>query len=399
MPRLATWLNRKASENHLFFIKRLSANDTGASGSHQSGVYIPLEIMRRVIPSICHYHDRNPSTSLIAKISSQFSPPREIIATYYNNKFFDGSVNEPRLTRWGGRFSPLMNPDYTGALAIFSFELGNEPDCKFLDVWVCSNSYQEEIIQSLIGEIFPGTVAYGLSYEVIGGVVENQTPQKKYNIPPSWHEKFPSGRDIIEFSSRLDNYFFSRDPDALLMKRRSIEYDVFLFIEELHAANMINKGFDSVDSFIKVANSISNRRKSRGGRSLEIHLENILIEFGVTQFSTQAVTEGNKKPDFIFPSQIAYQQPYFPVDKLRVLAVKTTCKDRWRQAVSEANKIYHKHLFTLQEGVSINQFQEMKSAGIQLVVPRELHNKYPSQIREELMTLSDFIEELKSLNY
>lgn len=399
MPGLVTWLNKKASENHLFFIKRLSANDTGASGSHQSGTYIPLEVMKRVIPSICHTQERNPSTSLIAKISSQYSHPREIMATYYNNKYFDGSVNEPRLSRWGGRFSSLMNPDYTGALAIFSFEYGNELDCKFLDVWVCGNSYQEEIVQAIIGEIVPGTVAYGLSYEIIGGVVENQAPHKNYNIPHCWHERFPSGREIINFSSELENYFFSRDPDALLMKRRSIEYDVFLFIEQLHASHLISKGFDSVDSFIKIANAISNRRKSRAGRSLEIHLENILVEYGVSQFSTQAVTEGNKKPDFIFPSQAAYQNPYFPVDKLRMLAVKTTCKDRWRQAVSEANRIRNKHLFTLQEGVSINQFQEMTSAGIQLVVPRELHSKYPNQIRGELMTLSDFIEELKSLNY
>lgn len=82
-----------------------------------------------------------------------------------------------------------------------------------------------------------------------------------------------------------------------------------------------------------------------------------------------------------------------------MLAVKTTCKDRWRQALSEADRVANKHLFTLQEGVSLNQFNEMRDAGVQLVVPRELHKKYPKEIRHEIMYLSEFINEMKLLNY
>lgn len=56
-----------------------------------------------------------------------------------------------------------------------------------------------------------------------------------------------------------------------------------------------------------------------------------------------------------------------------MLAVKTTCKDRWRQVLNEADKINNIHLFTLQEGVSLTQFREMQSAGVKLVVPLPLH--------------------------
>ena len=80
-----------------------------------------------------------------------------------------------------------------------------------------------------------------------------------------------------------------------------------------------------------------------------------------------------------------------------MLAVKTTCKDRWRQILNEADRIKTKHLFTLQQGVSENQFREMKEAGVKLVVPKPLHDSFPKSIRSELISLSEFIEELKSL--
>jgi type II restriction enzyme len=55
------------------------------------------------------------------------------------------------------------------------------------------------------------------------------------------------------------------------------------------------------------------------------------------------------------------------------------------------------HLFTLQEGVSPHQFDEMKAANVRLVVPKPLHTKYPDEVRDKLMTLNDFIMETKDL--
>jgi hypothetical protein len=80
-----------------------------------------------------------------------------------------------------------------------------------------------------------------------------------------------------------------------------------------------------------------------------------------------------------------------------MLGVKTTCKDRWRQILNEADRIDTKHLITLQEGVSIDQFKEMQSANVRLVVPTPLHRSYPEKIRHELISLADFISETKSI--
>ena len=63
-----------------------------------------------------------------------------------------------------------------------------------------------------------------------------------------------------------------------------------------------------------------------------------------------------------------------------MLAVKTTCKDSWRQGLNEANHIKRKHLLTLQEGISAGQFQEMKEAEVQLIIPTPLTDKFPTSV-------------------
>ena len=54
----------------------------------------------------------------------------------------------------------------------------------------------------------------------------------------------------------------------------------------------------------------------------------------------------------LFPSQAAFRDPTLPEVRLRTLATKTTCRDRRRQVVNEADRIEAKHLLTLQEGVA-----------------------------------------------
>jgi len=70
-----------------------------------------------------------------------------------------------------------------------------------------------------------------------------------------------------------------------------------------------------------------------------------------------------------------------------MLAAKTTCKDRWRQVLAEANKINNKHLFTLQPSITENQTDEMRQNGLQLVVPKDLKKTYKASQQSRLMTL------------
>ena len=53
-------------------------------------------------------------------------------------------------------------------------------------------------------------------------------------------------------------------------------------------------------------------------------------------FTHRPETEKGHCPDFVFPSAEKYAGRMFPETRLRMLAVKTTCNDRWRQVLNQA---------------------------------------------------------------
>ena len=138
-----------------------------------------------------------------------------------------------------------------------------------------------------------------------------------------------------------------------------------------------------------------NRRKSRAGKSLENQLSCLFRENSLS-FTSQGITEERKKPDFIFPSIADYHNPSFPSTKLISLAAKTTCKDRWRQVITEADRIPTKYLCTLQKGLSTYQMEEMKASNVILVVPKPNFANFPSENRHNLLSIKEFIEKVKA---
>ena len=115
-----------------------------------------------------------------------------------------------------------------------------------------------------------------------------------------------------------------------------------------------------VDGFMKFSLSVQNRRKSRMGRSLENHLEAVFQACNLA-YARGVVTENNQKPDFLFPSAEAYcSAPETGLSCLAMLGAKSTCKDRWRQVLTEAAKIPRKHLLTLEPGISEPQTHQME---------------------------------------
>ena len=126
---------------------------------------------------------------------------------------------------------------------------------------------------------------------------------------------------------------------------------------------------------------------------LEHHLT-ALFELNHLGFEGQVVTEKNKKPDFIFPSGAAYHDPAFPATKLISLAAKTTCKDRWRQILTEADRLKddYKYLCTLQQGISSKQMDEMAGDKVRLVVPQPYISSYPKEWQGEIWTVKRFID-------
>ena len=112
-------------------------------------------------------------------------------------------------------------------------------------------------------------------------------------------------------------------------------------------------------------------------------------------YSHTPVTENKSKPDFIFPHIDAYRDKTYPQIDLMMLGVKSTCKDRWRQVLSEADRIEHKHLLTLESAISENQTNEMKDKKLQLVLPLPIHETYTQDQRVWLYSVKAFLNEVK----
>lgn len=125
---------------------------------------------------------------------------------------------------------------------------------------------------------------------------------------------------------------------------------------------------------------------------------NRIIDARGIEYEAQAKTENGKKPDFLFPSQAAYEDPAFPEEQLRMLASKTSIKDRFRQVADEANRIRDKHLFTLTPGdVTHPKLAQLDELHIHLVMPKVVKESYDDLIQGETMTFSRFIEEIQGL--
>lgn len=136
---------------------------------------------------------------------------------------------------------------------------------------------------------------------------------------------------------------------------------------------------------------MQNRRKSRAGLALENYLEILFKECGI-RYSRAPVTEKKSKPDFIFPGENEYHDKTFDALRLTMLGVKSSCKDRWRQVLAEADRIEKKHLLTLEAAISKSQTDEMQSKNLQLVLPRVLHNTYSNEQQNWLMDVTGFTE-------
>lgn len=229
-----------------------------------------------------------------------------------------------------------------------------------------------------------------------------------------WLDRILARFNGVNFPSTADFSMFSREtleenvdpkisPDDAVIKWMAHEERLFRLLERHRVKDRLIQGFgeqgDDVDAFISYSLSVHNRRKSRAGYAFESHLAFVFSENGLRfeKGSGNNVTENISKPDFLFPSFAEYKNLCYPTASLRLLGAKTTCKDRWRQVLSEGNRIKTKHLVTLEAAISEQQTTEMNASNLQLVVPAAIHSTYTKSQQEWLLSLSDFINEVREL--
>lgn len=371
------------------FCKFLSGNDTGATGGHQSGILISKSAVGMLFTREQLEEEKIPKRNV--KIQWQDDFITESCFTYYESK------NELRITRFGRGF-PFLKPEQTGALFVFTkqseddyrgYFLETEDDIEaFLNAFGISPTETNRLIDTgKLGMLLGKDEKFAIQEFIVGLSVD-----------------FPTSEDMSAVARNIENKVHNRieyiqtNPDKKIVDWTNMEYKLFKALEYARYKEMIIKGFTSVDEFVKIANMVLNRRKSRAGKSLEHHLSAIFDGNNI-EYTAQAVTEGNKKPDFIFPSQAAYHNIDFSTDQLISLAAKTTCKDRWRQVLNEANRLRDrpKYLCTLQQGISGAQMDEMQDENVVLVVPKSYIKTYPADRQDRIWTLARFVKYIKGV--
>jgi hypothetical protein len=371
-------------KSEVAFSKFISANDAGKTGGHQSGYYISKSFLPFVFGE--EIIKGNDYTALV-KIKWQ-----NTFETDSRFKFY-GSKNECHLTRFGTGF-PFLTDNNVGDLFIL---------CKI------SSDYYEAFVLQTDDDIEDFFAELNMSSTETSGIIPKQfeltAEEKLYQCFllflkslkidfPTTYQLALQARNCYNSAFTITEKIIKANPDKGILDWLNAEFQLFKTIENDRYSKRIQTPFKTVEELVETANTILNRRKSRAGKSLEHHLGEIFDTFKLT-YESQSVTEDKKKPDFLFPNAEAYLNLKFDEKKLIVLASKTTCKDRWRQILNEADRVKVKHLFTLQQGISNNQLEEMYKYNVCLVVPKPYLKNFPDEFRDKILTLDSFVKHVQ----
>lgn len=404
------------------FIKKLARNDTSWTDDpkkHQYGTYIPQEIRKsNFFPLLQNKNSAKPHI-YEAALNTFWLATSEIKKSnlkHYSNKgsemHFTGVPKEefaglaPASLLLGGLLRKSIGDAHHWFITIDSFSeeaallesaFDLQADFHFglfdpKDLFHSASDDAELLIQEISAAIKSGTLKAFLK-------TASQFPPP--SIMAAEAQKIFLVRQGLD---ALNPYNLPNPGDAVMEISRDIEYTIYKRIERRHrAAEVIGiiteKGTDIVTSVIKgypelnaAFLSASQTRKSRAGRSFEHHVARLLRD-GQILFQEQAVT-GGRRPDFILPSVKALKQSVRTYDEALILSLKTTLRERWKQVPMEK---FNCALFlaTVDDRVSSDAIEDMRSLGVHLLVPESLKKSKETCYggKTNVISFRDFFDE------
>jgi hypothetical protein len=192
------------------------------------------------------------------------------------------------------------------------------------------------------------------------------------------------------------------DPDDELDALLTAETGLFRYLEQ----EIGQKALDSLagggrlefDAAVDLVMSQLQSRKSRRGHSLQNHFGAILARHGIP-YSSPCETENGETPDFMIPGCAQYHDSLFPPDRLRMVACKSTIKERWGQILKEAEKIPDKYVLTLDAKLTDDLVSRMVLSRLVVFLPRRIRDAaYTGRTAlNQLGTVTDLLEQLHSV--
>ena len=305
---------RSIRQSKAAWCRFITGNDTGTTGSHQAGFYVPKCASELLFDELGRKGENKEKT---VQIKWQDDFTTESCMKYYGQ----GTRNEYRITRFGRDF-PFLQDDNVGDLLIIAkfteedyvgYVLSSDED---IDEFFATFNLPPDETNQLIdvsGIVMPDDKITQLLQEFVN----------RFSNFPETKTMAVGARDCFNQAYNIADTELISSPDEILLNWVDTEYRLFRLMEEKVYAEKMTKPFGSIGAFMQMANEVLNRRKSRAGKSLEHHLADIFTHNKLV-FEEQTVTEDNKKPDFLFPNSECYHNLQFPADDLIVLGAKTT---------------------------------------------------------------------------
>lgn len=404
------------------FIKKLSKNDCSwadDSGNHQSGPYIPSLVMESdFFPEL---ENKNPEKPGIFDC---------IFITFWPKS---GELKESRLVHYSGKgkevhCTRVPKVEFSG-LSPASFLVcgkyqSNGPDgAKYWFITIDSISESAELLESIME--FPCSFSIELydpkDIKFTMDLTEELIKEIEYSIHqdqfqyllqstkylPDSNEFAIRAQQEYLFNNKLKSLSFKsiENPgDALMEISRDIEYDLFrkyelrqramqvinLFLgKERNIVSAVVKNFSELDAIFLSASQV---RKSRAGRSFEIHIARFLMDSRIN-FEEQKVVS-SRRPDFVLPNARAISKTSADNNIAIILSAKTTLRERWKQITSEKFDcpIF---LATVDDRVSESVIHDMESENIILVVPETLKSAEYARYKNKkhVISFKEFFED------
>jgi hypothetical protein len=365
-------------------LRYITANEVGLTGSHQRGYYLPIS--KRVWPL---FTPQRPEKGVTHTHPVEITWPDGIVTRSRVKWYGDKSRFEYRLTSFNRiRGFPYLAPDLAGALLIL---IPVRKRQRFLAYVIDQPDDVEDVIAEL--GVSPAK-EWALFVKGEGPEGEAECTERHFLHFARGLTRFPTGDNFSAAIWKLLTECFRDVEDSTvddtLLRAIDLEYNLFRRVEQRLCEALLLRTFRNVDEFIATAKTITNRRKSRAGRSLENHVSHLLMQAGIPHDLRPSIAG---KPDVVIPSRKAYDDRLFDDSRLFLIACKTTFKDRWPQVLKEGRRVAQKHLLTLQKGMALSQLQEFDEANVNVVVPDRYRKGYPRSPR--VLSVSEFFDRVK----
>lgn len=387
------------------FLKKLSRNDASWAddgGGHQYGFYVPRAIRESgFFPEL---HARADIPHIFENVCPSFWPQTGELRATSGLKFYSNKGSECHFTRIPAELFAGISP---ASWLLGGTLLQPEDEAHHWFVVIDSASADAELLESRLdiqadfhfGLFTPADFKQASTLEAdeaaelieeIDSALRNGSIEAlaaRYSKLPSPDSLAAEARELFLESTRsraFDPWSIKKPGDALMRVSRDIEYSIYRRHELRMRAVEIAKVMASHDRIATSAvrgfpamNSIflsaSQQRKSRAGKSFESHLAAMLKAGGV-KFEAQAIL-GQRRPDFVLPDQATValdgNRGY---NEAAILSAKTTLRERWKQITHERFNCAI-FLATVDDRVSKEALEDLRSAEITLVVPESLKMK------------------------